>query len=183
MVADVGAVWVVGEVYERDMAHVREGAEAEVVAAALPGTALRGRISYFDPRVDPVAGTAKVRVEIANPRQELRFGMYVTMRLAVASGGPVVLVPRSAVQPVGDASVVYVPLSEGRFMERPVILGTVVGDAIQILLGSSGDRVVTDGSFFLRAEAARLRCGRVRTRADRDSRGAPCAVFRKRKGG
>ena len=162
VVADVGTVWAVGEVYERDMAHVREGAEAEVVPAALPGTALRGRISYIDPRVDPVARTAKVRVEIANPREELRFGMYVTMRVAIGSGGPVVLVPRSAVQALGDTSVVYLPLpgGEGRFVERSVTLGSVVGDAVQVLKGlKPGDRVVTEGSFFLRAEAARLRHG------------------------
>jgi multidrug efflux pump subunit AcrA (membrane-fusion protein) len=127
VVADVGTVWAAGEVYERDMAHVREGAEAAVTAAALPRTVLRGRISYIDPRVDPVARTAKVRAEIANRRNELRFGMYVTMRLAVGSGGPVVPVPRSAVQALGDTSVVYVPLAEGRFAERSVMLGTVVG--------------------------------------------------------
>jgi RND family efflux transporter MFP subunit len=162
VVADLGKVWAVGEVYERDMAHVREGAEAEVAASALPGAVLRGRISYIDPRVDPVARTAKVRVEVANPRRELRFGMYVTMRLSVGGGGPVALVPRSAVQPLGELSVVYLPLAggEGRFAERSVTLGGVVGDAVQVLKGlKPGDRVVTDGSFFLRAEASRLRSG------------------------
>jgi RND family efflux transporter MFP subunit len=162
VVADLTNVWAVGEVYEQDMAHVREGAAAEVVASALPGAALRGRISYIDPRVDPVARTAKVRVEIANPRSELRFGMYVTMRLSVGGGNPVVLVPRNAVQPLGEASVVYLPAGggEGRFIERSVTLGGVVGDAVQVLKGlKPGDRVVTDGSFFLRAEASRLRSG------------------------
>jgi cobalt-zinc-cadmium efflux system membrane fusion protein len=160
VVADLSKVWAVGEVYERDMAHVREGAEAEVTASGLPGATLRGRISYIDPRVDPGARTAKVRVEIANPRKELRFGMYVTMRLSIGGGGPVALVPRSAVQPLGEISVVYLPVAkgEGRFVERPVTLGSVVGDAVQVLKGlKPGDRVVTDGSFFLRAEAARRR--------------------------
>jgi RND family efflux transporter MFP subunit len=162
VVADLGTVWAVGEVYERDMAHVRQGAEADITAPALPRAVLRGRIAYIDPQVDPVARTAKVRVEIANTRRELRFGTYVTMRLAVGSGGQVVLVPRAAVQPLGETSVVYLPLagSEGRFVERPIALGAVVGNAVQVLKGlKPGDRVVTEGSFFLRAEAARLRSG------------------------
>jgi RND family efflux transporter MFP subunit len=162
VVADLGAVWAVGEVYERDMLHVRPGTEADVTAPALPGAPLRGRVSYVDPRVDPVARTAKVRVEIANPRQELRLGMYATMRLTVGSIGPVVLVPRVAVQPLGEASVVYLPRAagEGRFVERPVVLGGAVGDDVQVLKGlKPGDRVVTEGSFFLRAEAARQRSG------------------------
>jgi RND family efflux transporter MFP subunit len=162
VVADLGSVWAVGDVYERDAAHVREGAEAELTSPALPRTALRGRVAYIDPRVDPVARTAKVRVEIANPSRELRFGMYVTMRLAIPSSAPAVLVPRGAVQSLGDVSVVYVPVGggEGRFAERPVALGNRVGDAVQVLRGlRAGERVVSEGSFFLRAEAARLRGG------------------------
>jgi len=152
----------VGEVYERDMGHIREGAEAEVTSSASPGAVSRGRIAYIDPRVDPVARTAKVRVAIANPRRDLRLGMYVTMRLAVGARGLVALVPRSAVQPIGEVSVVYVPAAEGegRFVERRVTLGSVMGDAIQVVTGlKPGDRVVTEGSFFLRAEAARQRSG------------------------
>jgi RND family efflux transporter MFP subunit len=162
VVADLSTVWAVGEVYEHDMARVRQGAEAEVAASALPDAELRGRISYIDPRVDAVARTAKVRLELANPRKALRFGMYVTMRLSLGGGDPVMLVPRSAVQPLGETSVVYLPSAEGegRFVERAVTLGAVVGDSVQVLKGlKPGDRVVTDGSFFLRAEAARLRSG------------------------
>ena len=119
MVADVKTVWAVGEVYERDMAHVPGGGggggcgRRRCQARACAGvflTSIRESI--------PVTRTAKVRVEIANPRQELRFGMYVTMRLAVGSGRPVVLVPRAAVQPLGETSVAYLPLAGGE--GRPV---------------------------------------------------------------
>jgi Barrel-sandwich domain of CusB or HlyD membrane-fusion len=176
VVADLSKVWVVGEVYERDLAHVREGAEAEVAASALPGAVLHGRISYIDPRLDPVARTAKVRVEIANPRKELRFGMYVTMRLSVGGGGPVAVVPCSAVQPVGEVSVVYLPAAEGegRFVERPVTLGSVVGDAVQVVKGlKPGDRV--DGEELLppsRGGAAAL--GRLDSAVGTAHRPTPC---------
>jgi RND family efflux transporter MFP subunit len=162
VVADLTTVWAVGEVYERDMGRVREGVEAEVTAAASPGAVVRGRIAYIDPRVDPVARTAKVRVALANPRRDLRFGMYVTMRLLVGGGAPVALVRRSAVQSLGEVSVVYVPVAEGegRFAERRVALGREVGDEVEVLNGvKPGDRVVTEGGFFLRAEAARARTG------------------------
>ena len=43
-------------------------------------------------------------------------------------------------------------------METTVTLGPSAGDAVQVLAGvKPGDRVVTEGSFFLRAEAARVR--------------------------
>ena len=61
-----------------------------------------------------------------------------------------------------DLGSAYLPLAEGegRFVERAVTLGSAVGDAIQVLKGlKPGDRVVTEGSVFLRAEAGRLRSG------------------------
>jgi multidrug efflux pump subunit AcrA (membrane-fusion protein) len=69
-------------------------------------------------------------------------------------------VPRAAVQSVGERAVVYVPIQEGegRFAERPVKLGQPVGDLVEVVEGlKPGERVVTEGSFFLRAEAARAR--------------------------
>src|SRR3989449_691043 len=63
---------------------------------------------------------------------------------------------------IGDRSVVYVPVEgdDTRFTERPVKLGPVLGDSIQVLAGlKPGERVVTVGSFFLRAEAGRSRSG------------------------
>jgi multidrug efflux pump subunit AcrA (membrane-fusion protein) len=63
---------------------------------------------------------------------------------------------------LGERAVVYVPASddEHRFVERPVRLGPAVGDLVQVLEGvKPGERVVTEGSFLLRAEAARTRSG------------------------
>jgi multidrug efflux pump subunit AcrA (membrane-fusion protein) len=46
----------------------------------------------------------------------------------------------------------------GRFLETPVTPGAPIGDAVRVLGGvKPGDKVVADGSFFLRAEAARVR--------------------------
>jgi multidrug efflux pump subunit AcrA (membrane-fusion protein) len=47
---------------------------------------------------------------------------------------------------------------EGRFIERPVTVGAPIGDAIEVIEGlKPGERIVSQGSFFLRAEAARTR--------------------------
>ena len=68
-------------------------------------------------------------------------------------------VPRSAVQVVGDRSVVYVanPAQAGQFVERVVETGAPWGDVIEILSGvKTGEMVVAKGSFAVRAEAERL---------------------------
>jgi cobalt-zinc-cadmium efflux system membrane fusion protein len=158
-VADLGTVWVIGDVYEKDFAAVRMGTPATIVVPAAAGTPLRGRVAYIDPRVEPATRTVKVRVEVPNRDGALRLGMFVQMTFRVASGERRALVPREAVQSIGSRTVVYVATEdEGRFVETPVTLGAIAGDAVQVLAGiRTGDKVVTKGSFFLRAEAARVR--------------------------
>jgi multidrug efflux pump subunit AcrA (membrane-fusion protein) len=71
-------------------------------------------------------------------------------------------VPRSAIQAIGTRRVVYVAADgdEGRFLERPVKVGASVADVVEVTEGlKPGERVVSEGSFFLRAEAARTRPG------------------------
>jgi RND family efflux transporter MFP subunit len=158
VVTDLGTVWLVGDLYEQDFAAVLVGSEATVTSAAYPGSELRGRVSYIDPRVDPQTRTAKVRVEVPNPGGRLRLGMYVSMVFARAGGQRQVVVPRAAVQSIGDQSVVFLPVAgeEGKFLRRRVRLGPASGNFYVVLEGlRAGDTVVTDGSFLLRAEAAR----------------------------
>jgi multidrug efflux pump subunit AcrA (membrane-fusion protein) len=119
-------------------------------------------VAYIDPRVDPATRTAKVRVEVPNRGGELRLGMFVTMSIQTGTTERMTVVPRAAVQTIGDRSVVYVPAEgeEGKFVERPVKLGPPAGEFLPVLEGlKPGDKVVSDGSFFLRAEAARTRSG------------------------
>jgi cobalt-zinc-cadmium efflux system membrane fusion protein len=162
VVTDLRTVWVIGDLYERDFGSVSVGSPASIGIPARPATVLKGRVAYIDPRVDAAARTAKVRVEVPNRDMALRLGMYVTLSFQTDAGKRMPVVPRDAVQALGERSVVYVPVEgdEGRFTERPVKLGAVVGNSVQVLEGvEAGERVVTVGSFFLRGEAARNRSG------------------------
>jgi hypothetical protein len=59
------------------------------------------------------------------------------------------------VQAIGERHVVFVPDpgEEGKFFPRPVQMGPLHGDLVTMLSGMQpGETVVTEGSFFLRAE-------------------------------
>jgi membrane fusion protein, heavy metal efflux system len=158
VVTDLSDVWVVGDLYEQDFQTVQVGSEAAITAPAYAGLTLRGRVAYIDPRVDAQTRTAKVRVEVANPSGRLRLGMYVSMAFTTRGAERVVVVPRSAVQSIGERSVVYLPVKdeEGKFVQRQVRLGQLMGDSYTVLAGlRPGEVVVTEGSFFLRAESLR----------------------------
>src|SRR3989449_5692997 len=162
VVTDLATVWVIGDLYERDFPRVRVGSPATITLASMPERTLKGRVAYIDPRVDAATRTAKVRVEVPNRSGDLRLGMFVTVSFETGAAERVTVVPRAAVQTMRDRAGVYIPVEgeEGKFSERAVKLGAPAGEFVPVLDGlKAGDKVVTDGSFFLRAEAARTRSG------------------------
>jgi RND family efflux transporter MFP subunit len=158
-VVDLSTVWVVADAYEKDFARIHVGAPAAIATKAFPDAPLRGRVSYIDPQVNAETRTAKVRVEVPNPRQELRLGMFADMSVDAGSGGTAALIPRTAVQNVGNRTVVYLADTKqpGRFFEREVVLGDRAGNDIAVISGvQPGDTIVSGGSFAIRAERDRL---------------------------
>jgi membrane fusion protein, heavy metal efflux system len=158
VVTDLSQVWVIGDLYEQDFQTVQVGTEATLTTPAYPALTLRGRVTYIDPRVDPQTRTAKVRVEVPNTEGRLRLGMYVTLAFTTPGMERTVMIPRSAVQTIGARQVVFVPApdEEGKFLARTVELGPLRGDRVAIRSGvQPGETVVTEGSFFLRAEMLR----------------------------
>lgn len=161
-VADLSTVWIVGDLNERDLAGVRIGSPVIITTASIPGATREGKVGYIDPQIKADTRSAQVRVEITNPGQQLRLGMYVDMELGEGGSETAMIVPRSAVQIVGNRSVVYVavPGQAGRFIQRVIETGQTVGDAIQVLSGlTAGDVIVTRGSFAVRSEAEKLGIG------------------------
>lgn len=158
-VVDLSTVWIVANLYERDISRVRVGDHATILASAYPGLTLQGAVSYIDPQVAPETRSAKLRIEVPNARQELRLGMLAEAQVEAADRTAVTLVPKTAIQNVGDRSFVYMPKpgASAQFIEREVRVGAPSGADVQVLSGlKPGDRVVADGSFFLRAERERL---------------------------
>jgi cobalt-zinc-cadmium efflux system membrane fusion protein len=163
-VVDLSTVWVVGEVYERDLAAARVGAAVTITSAALPGEAISGSVAYVDPQIAPDSRTARVRVEVPNKGGRLLLGMLMEMRLDSAAG-EAILVPRQAIQTIGDVPVVYIadPARPGTFVEHSVRVGATRTDVVEILSGvATGDRVVTSGSFLVRSERDRTNAGSPR---------------------
>jgi cobalt-zinc-cadmium efflux system membrane fusion protein len=156
-VTDLSTVWVVADLYERDFASVGVGSPVAITTMAYAGLELRGRVDYIDPQVQAETRTAKLRAEVPNGGNRLRFGMFVDVSIGARTARPVVMVPKDAIQSVGAKSVVYVSTAPGRFMPHEVTVGDTMGDHIAITSGvEPGDQVVTEGAFFVRAEHERL---------------------------
>jgi RND family efflux transporter MFP subunit len=155
-VTDLSSIWVVGQVFEKDLATIRVGSGANITSDAYPGRMFRGRVSYVDPKIDASTRTAQVRIELANPGQMFKIGMYVNVAFATlgASEKTIPVVPKDAVQNIGNQQTVFVATDKPtEFALRAVRLGPESNGFYPVLEGLSvGESVVIEGSFMLRAE-------------------------------
>ena len=162
-VADLSSVWVIGQVYEKDLARLSVGSGASVTSDAYPGRVFRGRVTYVGPQLDPATRTAQARVELANPGHALKIGMFVNVAFGStgAAEATAPTVPASAVQNINNRQVVFLATQDpNTFIMRPVRLGAESNGRYPVLEGLFvGDRVVTEGSFMLRAEWLKLNPG------------------------
>jgi Cu(I)/Ag(I) efflux system membrane fusion protein len=150
---DLTSVWVLADVYETDLQHVKVGAPATLTFKALPGKEYQGRVAFVDPVLDPRTRTAKVRVSLANTGAVLKPEMFgeVVLRTAPRQA---LRIPADAVIDSGTRSVVFVALGDGKFQPRVVRLGASDGDHVEVLDGlAAGDRIVTRANFLVDSES------------------------------
>lgn len=154
-IADLSTVWIEADVYEKDLALVREGQTVTVTFESYPGRELGGRITYVYPTVSMQSRTGRIRLELPNPELALKPGMYARIELTVSGDGPSVVVPRSAVLSTGERSLVFVREPDGTLVPRNVVPGRTEGRTIEILTGlSEGERVVSSAAFLVDAESS-----------------------------
>src|ERR1700739_1128257 len=125
IVADLSTVWIMASINEKDFASVRVGAAPSVTAQAYPGRLWKGHVIYIQPQVDPTTRTAQARIEVANPREDLRIDMYTDVDFTSA-GAPAPVVPEAAVQSIGERRFVFLPVkdNDGSFAFLGVRLGS-----------------------------------------------------------
>jgi Cu(I)/Ag(I) efflux system membrane fusion protein len=155
-ITDLGQVWGVADVYEPEIPQVKVGMPADLVLSTYPGRTFRGRVAFIDPQVDPKSRTVKVRVQLPNPKGELKPEMYGEMVLKSQARKGLV-VPVDAVLDSGARKIVFVALGDGRFEPREVQTGANLGESVEVRSGlKAGDSVVTRASFLVDSES-RLR--------------------------
>jgi len=153
---DLSSVWVMADVFEVDAQRVRPGQSAHVLIPGSGGSTF-ARVSYIQPQIDPVTRTLKVRLELANPRMQLRPDMWVDADIEMV-GARRLSVPAGAVLDAGTMKTIFVDRGKGYFEPRMVETGARYtdgsGDRVEILKGlKAGERIVTSGTFLLNSES------------------------------
>lgn len=149
-VSNTSTVWVLVNVYQKDVPYVRVGDPVTIQTDSYPDT-FQGRISYVAASLDPNTRTLPARIETANPGEKLKKDMYVIATVQAGEIENAISVPDSAVlRDSENQPFVYVEGAQRQFGRRTVTLGESLKGQTQVITGlQSGDRVVGDGSLFL----------------------------------
>jgi len=168
-VVDSRQVWVVADIYEKNLMRVKPGQRVEVVTEAYPEVVFSAILEYMSPVVDPETRTVKVRTTIENSGGYLKPAMYANMRIFDKSSQQSLVLPESAVQNDGEIDFVFVQVEDDdetehnsghneyeegkRFRKVPVQIGIQQDGFSQIAAGLTGhEKIVVGGAFFLKSE-------------------------------
>lgn len=140
---------------ESDYAQLSSGQTVEVTADALPNRAFEGRISRIAPRFERDSRQARFEVTLPNEDRALKPGMFVTVRVTVATTDEATLVPEEAIVRREEGPGVY-RIIDGdpptvRFV--PVAMGIEGEGGVEILDPELSGRVVTLGQQMLEDDA------------------------------
>jgi len=153
-IADISSVWVLADVFERDIGALKVGQKASVAINAYPDKMFEGRIAYIYPTLNPETRTVPVRIELPNPGGLLKPAMYASVEVGSGTAAKVVAVPLSAVIDSGTRQTVLVQKEEGRFEPREVKLGVRGDDYVEVRDGiKAGEQVVVAANFLLDSES------------------------------
>jgi Cu(I)/Ag(I) efflux system membrane fusion protein len=153
-IVDTSVMWVLAEVYERDLEYVKAGDIARITVNALPSRRFEGRVILVYPDLNKDNRTARLRIEVANSDGLLRADMSAIVEIESSIAGRWPAVSPSAVIDSGAKQIVLIERGEGRYEPRSVKLGARTSGYVQVLEGlKAGERVVTSATFLIDAES------------------------------
>lgn len=158
-IANLSHVWAMFDAFEVDLPFLSKGDQIGFTLPSFPGKKFTGKISFIDPIINPTTRTARVRVDVVNPKQEMKPEMYATAEVDAPLKGykDLIVIPQTAVLWTGKRSIVYVrqaDTSSPAFLMRQIELGPSLGGAYVVMSGlTDGEEVVTNGVFSIDASA------------------------------
>jgi len=150
LISDTSTVWVLVNVYQKDLPYVRAGDTVTIQTDAYPDV-FHGRISYIAASLDPNTRTLQARIETNNPGEKLKKDMFVFASVNAGTISNAIALPDAAVlRDNENQPFVYAAVSSNQFGRRPVTLGESLNGQTQITSGvKAGDRVIGNGSLFV----------------------------------
>jgi len=152
-IADTSTMWVMLDVYESDIPHLRAGQRVQLTVDAMADRTFAGELTWISSHVDRRTRTIRARAEVDNPDRLLRANMFGRAEIEVRTINNALLVPENAVQWDGCCNLVFVRRTETVYQPYQVTLGYKRDGYFVVENGvPAGESVVTEGSFLMKTE-------------------------------
>lgn len=153
--ADLSTLWVLADIYEKDLPHVRAGMKATVEVSAYPQS-WSGVVSSVYSVVDEKTRTVKARIEVKNTNGQLKPEMFCTVKIQTQLGKETIKIPASALLGETERHFVFVTVNDTTFEKREIRTGVETREFAEVLDGLlEGEKIVVRGGFFLKSELAK----------------------------
>lgn len=149
-VADLSSLWFLGNVFESDLPKLKIGQQVDMQVMGSKSDHHEGKISFISPTFDPQTHAVVIRVDLPNPKGELKPDMFAKAHVSVGMA-KLPVVPRVAVVQDGAQSFLVVKKSDGQF-QRVAVNAVPANDNDHLAITSgvqAGDQVVIDGGVLV----------------------------------
>ena len=157
IVANLTRLWIILDVYEKDLYSVKLDVEANVFTLGDRPETVKARVAHVSEIIDPVKHTAEIRLEVDNRDFKLKPGQTVSAKvqglISESKSKRIMVVPSESIHKIEGKSFVFIAHTDGTFEAKSVEVGESIDDDIEIKSGiSTEDNIVSQGSFLLKSE-------------------------------
>ncbi|MHC4907923.1 MAG: efflux RND transporter periplasmic adaptor subunit [Planctomycetota bacterium] len=165
-ITDLSNLWVWCDIYEKDLAALHQpfqkgqSLNAVVQVDAFTESTFEGVVDLVGNVMDEHTRTVKIRVQVKNPENKLRPGMFADVAVLIPGEGHMNAVPQNAVMSDAGNYFVFRHFKDDLWVRCDVIPGQSQGGYVEILKGiSEADRIITGGAFMLKSEVLKEKMG------------------------
>ncbi len=153
VLSDLTHLWVLMDVFEKDIGLIHVGQQVLVRVQAYPNQAFPGTIDYISRVVDENTRTVKVRCVLPNAEKKLLPSMYASVEVQSGPHDQGIVIPLGSLFTEGESDWVFVAIDKDHYLKRPVKVGLRLKDKAVIAEGlKPGELLVVDGALLLRTE-------------------------------
>src|SRR5262249_273463 len=149
----LSSIWIVVDLFERDLPGVQVGEKAEITTIAYPNERFSGVVERISDAVDPNTRTLKVRVLVPNKDGRLKPEMFASALLYPKEAESSLVIPPRAAFIEGGRHFVYVHRGAGEFQRRRVEVEPAPDGRLKVLEGiAAEDHIASEDVLLLRAQ-------------------------------
>ena len=149
-IVNMDVVKITAKVPERELGSIKQGQKAIVKPDAYPDEEFTGKLVNISPIIDRTSQTCDIEIEVSNPDQRLKPGMFTRVELTVSENKTALVIPSDSFIKEGEDNYVFVA-DNGKAIKKKVTLGISDGIKTEVISGlNPGEQLIIAGQSTLK---------------------------------